>query len=154
MQHEQRRVIFNTMDHVAIITPSWKLIPKILEGKKTIESRWYQTRRSPWNTVSIGDRVFFKDSGKSITAMATASRVWQFEIHDRSEAKKIVAEFGDRICLVDSDVKSWPKIPKYCVLIELTDPKSVQPFAIDKRGFGAGVAWISVDSIEKIKTDI
>lgn len=139
------------MDHVAIMTPSWKLIPKILSGEKSIESRWYQTRRAPWNKIAIGDRIFFKDSGKSITAKAIVSRIWQFEIESMEDAKKIVAEFGQRICIINPAVKTWGKIPKYCVLIELKDPKSITPFAIDKRGFGAGVAWISVDSIETIR---
>lgn len=139
------------MDHVAIMTPSWKLIPKILSGEKSIESRWYRTRRAPWNTIAIGDRVFFKDSGKSITAKATVSRVWQFEIASVKDAEKIVAEFGDRICIVNPNVSTWGKLPKYCVLIELADAKSIPPFAIGKKGFGAGVAWITVDSIEKIR---
>ncbi|MEI7477466.1 MAG: hypothetical protein WCJ81_02865 [bacterium] len=39
------------MDHVAIMKKSRKLIPKIVSGEKTIESRWYQTKRAPWNTV-------------------------------------------------------------------------------------------------------
>lgn len=141
------------MDHVAIMTPGWKMIPRILDGEKTIESRWYQTRRAPWGKIEKGDRVFFKDSGKAITVMARVKRVWQFEIHDLNEAEKIVAEFGGRICLVDSDVGSWPRVPKYCVLVELQDPASITPFAIDKRGFGAGTAWMTMDSIEKIKTD-
>lgn len=139
------------MDHVAIMTPSWKLIPKILSGEKSIESRWYQTRRAPWNTISIGDRIFFKDSGKPIAAKATVSRVWQFEIGSTNDAENIVAEFGDRICIVNADVKSWGKLPKYCILIELSDPKLIAPFAINKKGFGAGVAWITVDSIDKIR---
>lgn len=141
------------MDHVAIMTPSWRLIPKILSGEKSIESRWYQTRRAPWNTVSIGDAVFFKDSGKPITASAIVSRVWQFEIGTTKDAEKIVAEFGQRICIINHDVKTWGKIPKYCILIELENPESISPFTINKQGFGTGIAWISVDSIEKIKTD-
>lgn len=139
------------MDHVAIMTPSWKLIPKILNGEKTIESRWYQTRRAPWNKIAIGDCVFFKDSGKSITAKAIVSRIWQFEIGSIKDAEKIVAEFGDRICIVNVDVKSWGKLPKYCILIELSNPESITSFTINKKGFGAGVAWITVDAIEKIR---
>ena len=139
------------MVHVAIMTPSWKLIPKILSGEKSIESRWYQTQRAPWNTIAIGDRIFFKDSGKPITATAIVSRVWQFEIGSVKDAEQIVAEFGDRICIINADAKSWGKIPKYCILIELSDPKAITPFAINKKGFGAGVAWITVDSIEKIQ---
>lgn len=53
------------MHHVAIMKPSWKLIPKILSGEKTIESRWYQTRRAPWNGIAAGDVVYFKDSGEA-----------------------------------------------------------------------------------------
>lgn len=56
------------------------------------------------------------------------------------DVEKIVAEFGDQICIVNADVKSWGKIPKYCILIELKDPESIPPFAINKKGFGAGVA--------------
>ena len=139
------------MDHVAIMTPSWKLIPKILSGEKLIESRWYQTRRTPWNKVAIGDRVFFKDSGKPITARAIVSRIWQFEIGTAKDAEKIVAEFGQRICIINPDVKTWGKTPKYCVLIELKDPKPIPPLAINKKGFGAGVAWITVNSIDTIR---
>ncbi len=133
------------------MTPSWKLIPKILSGEKSIESRWYQTRRAPWNTISIGDRVFFKDSGKSITAKAVVSRVWQFEIKSMKDAEKIVTEFGQRICLVNPNVATWGKVPKYCILIELNHPESIPPFTINKRGFGAGAAWISTDSLENIR---
>lgn len=139
------------MDHVAIMTPSWKLIPKILSGEKSIESRWYQTRRAPWNAASIGDRIFFKDSGKLITAQATVSRVWQFEIASVQDAKRIVNEFGRRIAIVNPNVSTWGKLPKYCVLVELRDPKSIVPFNINKAGFGSGAAWIAVDSIDRIR---
>lgn len=139
------------MDHVAIMTPSWKLIPKILSGEKSIESRRYQTRRAPWNTASIGDRLFFKDSGKSITAQATVSRVWQFEIAMMRDVENIVKEFGARIAIVNPNVSTWGKLPKYCVLIELQNPESIAPFNINKAGFGSGAAWITVDSIDRIR---
>ncbi len=141
----------NDMDHVAIMMPSWKLIPKILSGEKTIESRWYQTRRAPWDRVFVGDRVFFKDSGKPVTAQASVSNVWQFEMHALHDAKKIVDEFGRRIALINPDVSTWKRLPKYCVLIELTCPVSCTPFYIEKRGFGSGAAWIAVDSIDRLR---
>ena len=36
------------MDHVAIMKKSWGLIPKILDGRKKIESRWGIHKCSPW----------------------------------------------------------------------------------------------------------
>lgn len=139
------------MDHVAIMTPSWKLIPKILRGEKSIESRWYQARRAPWNAVSVGDRVFFKDSGKPITAQATVSRVWQFEIKSSRDAERIVHEFGPRIALVNPNVATWGRLPRYCILVELENPIAVTPFTVDKRGFGSGAAWMTLDLIDRIR---
>ncbi len=138
------------MDHVAIMTPSWKLIPKILTGEKAIESRWYRTRRAPGGKMKKGDRIFFKDSGKMVTVMAKVSKVWQFEIGSIKEAQDIVKKYGEKICLVNRDVKTWEKVPRYCMLMELEKPKLIEPFTVDKRGFGAGVAWMSVENIGQI----
>lgn len=39
------------MDHLAIMNPKRKLIPKILSGEKKIESRWYMMRVAPWDKI-------------------------------------------------------------------------------------------------------
>lgn len=131
---------------------SWKLIPKIISGEKTIESRWYQTRRTPWNIAKKGDTIFFKNAGESVTTKARVSEVLQFEIGTFADAKQIVKKFGKEICLVNSDPTSWKKIPKYCVLLRLTKPVALkQSFQINKKGFGSAAAWIATDTIEQIK---
>jgi hypothetical protein len=43
------------------------------------------------------------------------------------------------------------KNKKYCVLVFLKNPRKVKPFEIDKSGFGAMSAWITVDDIAKIR---
>jgi hypothetical protein len=139
------------MDHVAIMKPSWKLIPKILAGEKTMESRWYQTRRAPWGIVSIGDRVFFKDSGKSVIAVADVSDVMQFTLASIDHAKDIIKKFGKKLCLVNTDPETWGSEPRYCILIALKNPRSVEPFMINKKGFGSAAAWISVDALDRIR---
>ena len=140
------------MDHVAIMKPSWRLIPKILSGEKTIESRWYQTRRAPWNNIRAGDRVYFKDSGKYITAVATVSEVLQFTLNRLADAEQVVERYGKHLSLVNRDPSTWSSIPKYCILIRLIDAKPIsQPFAINKQGFGSAAAWITVPSISNIR---
>lgn len=139
------------MDHVAIMNPSWKLIPKILSGEKTIESRWYQTRRAPWKKVQKGDRIFFKDSGKMITATATIAHVECIELSSKEDVESVITKYGKQICLVQTDIRLWGKLPKYCILVWLKEPKSIHPFSITKAGFGSGVAWISVKNIDTIK---
>ena len=139
------------MDHVAIMKKSWGLIPKILSGEKTIESRWYQTRRAPWNKIKTGDTVFFKNSGELVTVKAKVSQVWQFGIKSLANAQDIVKKYGREICLVNPNPSKWAKLPKYCVLIGLKNPQTVKPFQINKKGFGIGAAWLVVDNINKIK---
>ena len=81
------------MDHVAIMKNDWGLLPKILNGQKTIESRWYQTRRAPWNKVSAGDLIYFKNSGEKIIACAKVNKVLQFENLDREKVNDILDKY-------------------------------------------------------------
>jgi ASC-1-like (ASCH) protein len=140
------------MDHVAIMNPAWKMIPKIIDGEKTIESRWYQTKRDPWDKIKAGDVLYLKDSGKPVTAIAKVSKVEQFEIKDIDDAQRLVKKYGKKICLVNTDCTTWGKCPKYCILVYLTRPALIaRPFLINKEGFGNGNAWLCVDSIQDIK---
>ncbi len=87
------------MYHVAIMKKSWGLIPKILSGEKTIESRWYKTKRTPWDKVKPGDTVYFKNSGEPVTAKAQVSKVLQFQIHQLSDIEHIISTYGKQICM-------------------------------------------------------
>lgn len=139
------------MDHVAIMNRSWKLIPKILSGEKTIESRWYKIRRAPWDKIKKGDTIFFKNAGEPIIAQAIVGGVMQFEIKSLANIDGIIQKYGKEICLVNKNPRTWGALPKYCILIRLRDPKAVaRPFHINKKGFGAGVAWLTLDDISKI----
>lgn len=140
------------MDHVAIMKKSWGLIPKILSGEKTIESRWYQTRRAPWGKIRVGERVYFKNSSEAVIVQAAVSEVLQFEICNFTDAVRIVEKYGKEIALLNSDPKAWGELPRYCVLIRLQNPKLIdKPFEINKEGFGMMAAWIMVDDIKRIK---
>ncbi len=140
------------MHHIAIMKKSWQLIPKILSGQKTIESRWYQTKRTPWNKISAGDKIFFKNSGEDITVEANVTKVLQFILNSEQDIQNIINKYGKKICLVNTDINSWKQLPKYCILIFLTNPKIItKPFKINKTGFGSATAWITTTNIQLIK---
>jgi len=40
---------------------------------------------------------------------------------------------------------------KYCMLIFLKNPTEIEPFEIDKTGFGMMSSWVSIDDINRIK---
>jgi len=139
------------MEHLAIMKKSWGLTRKILGGQKKIESRWYLSKRKPWDGIKIGETIYFKDSGDPVSLRAEVAKVLQFEIQGLNDATKIVKEYGKQICLINRNPRTWGKLPKYCILIFLKNPASVKPFKINKNGFGMMAAWISVKNISEIK---
>ena len=139
------------MHHLAIMDKSWNLIPKIISGQKTIESRWYQTKRAPWNKISTDDQIYFKNSSDVVSAMATVSKVLQFELHTKQDIQNILDQYGNKICLVNTNIKTWGRLPKYCILMFLTNSRSIKPFLIDKTGFGSATAWLTLPNIKQIK---
>ena len=90
------------MHHVAIMNKSWKLIPKIVGGEKSIESRWHKTKRAPWNSIKKEDIVYFKNSGENVIAKATVKEVLQFEIKDDDDIDRIIKKYGKQICLLNT----------------------------------------------------
>jgi len=128
----------------------------ILTGQKKIESRWYKIKYAPWDRIKSGEVVYFKDSGEPVTVRTEVGKVIQFSNLTPKKVKEILYEYGQ------ADGLGIDKIPeffemfkekKYCMLIFLKNPQKVKPFEIDKSGFGAMSAWISVDNINRIKAN-
>ncbi len=140
------------MDHVAIMNKAWKLIPKILNGTKTIESRWYVNKIKPWNSLKVGERVFFKNSGEPITVSSVVSKVLQFENLDEKQFRNIMNEYGDGIQVTEREYDEYYQSKNYCILVFLSDVKQLEtPFNISKKGFGSACAWMCIDNINDIK---
>ncbi len=83
------------MGHVAIMKKSWGLTEKILNGQKKIESRWYKTKRRPWNAIKVGDTVYFKNSGEPVTLKAQVEKAIQFSDLTPHKAQNILKKYGE-----------------------------------------------------------
>lgn len=142
------------MQHIAIMKKSWKLLPKILTGQKTIESRWYMSKAAPWDKIKAGETVYFKDSGEPVTVKAVVEKVLQFENLTPVKVKAILDQYAgpDGICIADVDMFYQRfRHKNYCMLIFLKNPEKLTPFNITKQGFGLMSAWLCVDNIDSIK---
>jgi ASC-1-like (ASCH) protein len=142
------------MDHVAIMRKEWGLVPKILTGEKTIESRWYKTQHAPWGGVKRGDTVYFKNAGEPVTMRAEVKRVAQYADLTPARVKKLLRRYGKLDGIGKAKLSSFFrrfKNREYCILVFLKNPRKVKPFEISKKGFGVMCAWITVSSIAKIR---
>ena len=142
--------------HIAIMRKSWGLTQKILSGEKTIESRWYLNRCKPWNDINPGDIIYFKDSGEPVKIQAEVEKVLQFQDLTPEKVKEILNQYAKSDGLGTSKEEIDPffemfKNKKYCLLIFLINPKTIEPFEINKSGFGAMTAWITVENLNVVK---
>ena len=142
------------MDHLAIMESKLAFIPKILDGRKTIESRWYKIRRAPWGKIKRNDVVYFKNSGKLATTKATVTRVVEYNNLTNREIKRILGEHWKRLGIPKEGLSDFYKRVEnknYCILMFLKNPQKVTPFKVNKRGFGTMASWICVEDINKLK---
>lgn len=124
---------------------SWGLLPKILSGHKTIESRWYQRRVAPWDRVHTGDTVYFKDAGEPVTVRARVKDVLQFVDLTPQRVHDLLLRYGAADGLAAADLPTYEVLfrdKRYCILVFLEYAEPVSPFAVDKRGYGAMAAWL------------
>lgn len=142
------------MDHVAILKKSWGLLDKILSGEKTIESRWYKTKHTPWNRIKAGDTVYFQNSGDPVSIKAKVTKVIQIANLTPAKTKQILAKYaktdlGTKHMM--PQVRKYAAGKKYCILIFFDNVEKIKPFRINKAGFGTLSAWLSLPDINRIK---
>lgn len=108
--------------HVAIIDP--RLVGKILDGSKTIESRLSRTRRAPFGHVSRGDEVYFKARGGGFVVAARVSGVVLLSGLTRAGVRAVRRTFGERI---GADVGYWRTRAgaTFATLVFLEDARAV-----------------------------
>ncbi len=142
------------MEHIAIMKKSWGLTEKILTGEKTVESRWYKSKYVPWNKIKPGDTIYFKDSGEPVSVRAEIVKFLQFDNLDTEKTERILSEYGKADLGTNHimpEIRDYVSGKNYCILVFFNNVEKIEPFNIDKTGFGAMSAWISVDDINQLK---
>src|SRR5574341_1254246 len=145
------------MYHVAIMKKEWKLTHKILSGEKKLESRWYKNKAAPWDKIKPGEAIFFKDSGEPVTIKAEVEKVLQFSELTPAAVREILGKYGGAEGINVGDTDKFYELFKdkrYCMLIFLKNAQKIEPFEINKTGFGNMAAWLCVEDINSIRQSI
>ena len=77
------------MEHIAILNKKLRLLEKIISGNKTIESRWYKSKKRPYKNIKKEEIVYFKNSGESVTIKTIVEKVLFFNNLNKSKIKNI-----------------------------------------------------------------
>jgi len=108
----------------------------------------------PLFCIKSGEIIYFKDSGDPVTVKAEVDKVIQFSNLTPEKVKGILNKYGKANGLGIDKIPEFFKMfkdKKYCMLIFLKNPQEIEPFEIDKSGFGVMSAWISITDVNKIK---
>lgn len=124
------------MQHIVIFKQPF--FDMVLNGEKTIESRWSFHKIAPYGKVNIGDELLLKETGKDITATAQVKDVKYYELTPQ-KVEEIRIKYGKQIGT--DKFENWQSIlqKKYCTLVWLDNIKQISPLSV-KRSNGAG--WI------------
>ena len=107
------------------------LLNFVLDGRKSVESRFSIHKCAPYHSVTAGDVVLIKESGGPVTAVAEVSNVWSYEL-DPQEIAAIKKRFGPLLCV---DEQFWEEKADclYATLMRFSSVRKIDPVICEKR---------------------
>lgn len=116
--------------HLAIFVEPY--LQYILDGKKTVESRFGLTRRPPFDSVREGDIVFLKRSGGPVCGVCEVEEVWFYRL-DKQRLKVIKEQYAAALCAQDPTFWKSRSAASFVTLMKVKNARRLTPFAIPKR---------------------
>jgi hypothetical protein len=126
--------------HLAVFTEPYLTL--LVEGTKTVESRFSQSKVTPFEKVSEGDLILVKESGGYVKGFFIAGEVKFFTHLSADRLKEIQIKYGQRIGSEhDSNFWSSRANANFATLIEVTHFRQLNPFKIDKND---QLGWVTL----------
>jgi ASC-1-like (ASCH) protein len=122
--------------HLVILKKPY--LDAILGGRKTIESRFTQTKRYAFGRVLAGDKLFLKESSGPVCATATVKAVKNFENLTPKQIIEIKQRYNHDILGNDEYWRSKSDC-RSGFLVWLEGVKSIEPVRINKKDWRAWV---------------
>ena len=104
----------------------------VLDGKKTVESRFSVHRVAPYRQVAANDVILLKRAGGPIVGISQVTSAWFYKLGPGS-FQEIAAQFGKAICPVGDDFWIDRQSAEYATLIRLGQVQRTEPVAFPKR---------------------
>lgn len=116
--------------HLAIFAEPY--LSYMLDGRKTIESRFSKNKIAPYNSISKDNIVLVKKSGGDILAYFKVKDVLFFDL-EKEAIDKIRVKYENELCVSD-EFWSVKANSRYATLIFIDKLVSLERFHINKKG--------------------
>ncbi len=139
---EEYEKIKNSTIHLGIFSEPY--LTYMLEGKKTVESRFNKNKILPYHQIDSKDIVIVKKSSGNVVAYFTISEVLFFDLKETS-IQQIKSKYN-RELYVDESFWISKKDSQYATLLLIDKIIPLEPFPIFKKGMQT---WIKLKDKEK-----
>jgi ASC-1-like (ASCH) protein len=129
--------------HLAVMVEPY--LSLVLEGEKTIESRYSINMIPPFNKVRKGDIVILKKSGGDVEAVFEAGEIRCFYLNCKQDLLSIKEKYNDRL-LIDDEFWEEKRDAKYATLVDIDSLLPLPKFRINKT---SRAGWVTIDTIER-----
>lgn len=116
--------------HLAVMTGHY--LARLLDGTKTIESRFTRHRVAPFERIADGDVIFFKPSPGPITAAGLAGTVRHLDL-GTTPLDQVADLYGAAIAPADSSFWADRSAARYATLVTMLDVVMTEPVPVCKR---------------------
>jgi len=115
--------------HLAIMSEPY--LSLLVEGRKTIESRFSRRRVAPFGEVRGGDVLLLKSQGGPVVGIAEAAHAESFRL-DPSTWEMIRGRYAKAICAQGESFWEERAGARYGTLIRIAGAKQIAPLTVDK----------------------
>ena len=137
--------------HLAILKKQY--LDAILAGRKTIESRLYQTKQKWLLQVSAGDKIFLKASSGPVMATATVDKVKHYENLTAEQIAQMQKQYNQQIL---GDEQYWrdKTNSQFGILVWLKDVRPIPHLSIKKFDWRAWVVLTPKENFGLFASDM
>lgn len=116
--------------HLAVFVEPF--LSYVLDGSKTVESRFSINRAEPYRRVAVDDVLLIKSSGGPIVAVAEVKQTSFYQLN-REQLNMIREKFGPALRVEEESFWENRKESCYATIVGLGNVRSISPVACDKR---------------------
>ena len=115
--------------HLAVLTEPH--LDLVLDGQKTVESRFAATRQPPYRRAAAGDIVLLKRTAGPVVGVCRVARVWHYRLDSASWAH-LRRVFARPLCASEAFFESR-SAAVYATLLRLAEVRPMPPLPTAKR---------------------
>jgi hypothetical protein len=104
----------------------------VLDGSKTVESRFSVNRTPPYGKVCKGDAILLKQSGGPVVGIASVQTVWSYHL-DVDSLRFIRERFARALCVQDPGFWKQKASAAYATLMAIHQVLAVEDIPWEKR---------------------